>query len=176
MPDFLIRPYEAADLPAMDAVVGRAWAPFFHMLQERMGPDIFRWVRGEDWQAAKTGEVAAHCAERPDWCLVAEVEGRVVGFVTFVIYAHRPLGEISNNSVDPDFQGRGIAKALYRRALEIFQEQGCRCAKVVTGTDEPFAAARAAYEKIGFRPMLPHVEYYMELGDGRGETREARRE
>ena len=165
MADFTIRPYQPADLPAMNDVVGSAWAPFFAMLQERMGPELFRWVRGEDWQVEKMAEVMSLCDEHPEWCLVAEAEGRVVGFVTFVIYSHRPMGEISNNSVDPAFQGHGVGSGLYRAVLDLFRARGLKCAKVVTGTDEPFAAARRAYEKVGFRPMLPHVEYYMPLSE-----------
>ena len=169
MPDYVIRQYQPADVPALDEIIGQAWAPFFAMLEERMGPDLFRWVRGEDWRATKLAEVTGLCEEHPEWCLVAECDGQVVGFVTFVIYSHRSLGEINNNSVSPAYQGRGIAKALYRRVLEIFENRGLRAAKVVTGTDEPFAAARAAYEKIGFRPVLPHVEYYMPLPRAEGE-------
>ncbi len=169
MADFVLRQYQPADVPAFAEIIGQAWAPFFEMLEARMGESLFRCVRGEDWRAAKLAEVTGLCDEHPDWCLVAEVDGQAVGFVTFVLYSHRSVGEISNNSVLPAFQGRGIAKALYRRALEIFEAHGLGAAKVVTGTDEPFAAARAAYEKIGFQPMLPHVEYYMPLPRPEGE-------
>jgi ribosomal protein S18 acetylase RimI-like enzyme len=163
MSTFTIRPYQPGDLPAIGDVVLRAWTPYFDYLRERMGPELFAVVRGEDWAERKTQEIGKLCEEWPAWCLVAEVEGKIAGFVTYVIWEGRHTGEISNNAVDPDYQGQGLATALYQRVLDLFREQGLRWARVHTGLDPTHAPARTAYEKVGFTQRVTMVDYYMEL-------------
>ncbi len=157
------RPFQSDDLTAIGNIVRRAWKPYFDYLREQMGAELFAVLRGEDWAERKTREVGGQCEKRPEWCLVAEREGRVVGFVTYVIWGDHSTGEISNNAVDPDSQGQGVATGLYRRVLDLFREQGLRWAQVGTGLDATHAPARAAYEKAGFTSRVPSVTYYMEL-------------
>jgi ribosomal protein S18 acetylase RimI-like enzyme len=73
------------------------------------------------------------------------------------------IGEIGNNAVHPDVQGRGIGPQMYRHALERLRELGMRFVKVGTGGDPAHAPARRAYEKVGFDVQLPGVEYYCRL-------------
>jgi ribosomal protein S18 acetylase RimI-like enzyme len=86
-----------------------------------------------------------------------------VGFATFWIHAERRIGEIANNAVDPDFQGRGLAQQMYRAVLERFRREGLLYAKVQTGLDEAHAPARRAYERAGFDIRHETVTYYQKL-------------
>jgi ribosomal protein S18 acetylase RimI-like enzyme len=86
-----------------------------------------------------------------------------VGFVTFRLDREKLVGTIGNNAVDPAWQGRGIASAMYRRVLERFRAEGMRVACVETGLDEGHAPALATYRKVGFDREVPSVMLYQEL-------------
>jgi ribosomal protein S18 acetylase RimI-like enzyme len=99
----------------------------------------------------------------PELIVVAEVAGVVAGFCSYAIHDNEH-GEIRNNAVDPEYQGRGIGHALHVRVLEIMREKGCKYAEVETGMDDAYARARGAYEKLGFEPYHYAVRYTMRLG------------
>jgi len=165
MSEPVIRPVRPSDVASIEEIAVAAWEPVFAGFGEAMGEEMLRATRG-DWREEKARQVRTACQERPGQAFVAEdpETGRVAGFVTFHV-TERPtkLGEIGNNAVHPDFQGRGIATRLYGRVLERLRELGCTHAKVSTGGDEAHAPARRAYEKAGFSVMIPHVTYWMEL-------------
>ncbi len=94
---------------------------------------------------------------------VAELNGRVVGFVTFHADAASGVGEIDNNAVDPSAQGKGVAQRMYAAAFDEMRALGIRIVKVTTGGDPAHAPARRAYERAGFDVQLPSVTYYRQL-------------
>ncbi len=158
-----IRPAQAEDLPRMKEIAVQAWEPIYADYEARMDEELFSLLWPEGWQDEKARQVADHFQRRPEWCLVSELNGQVVGFITFVLKHAQKIGEIGNNAVDPDYQGRGIGSAQYRHVLELFCEKGMVYAEVRTGLDEGHATARAAYEKIGFRLIVPKGRYYRKL-------------
>lgn len=158
----IIRPYRPADLEALCDIAVAAWRPYFEGLLEEMGQELFEAAFG-DWPAEKTRQVRQFCDDTPQWCLVSEVDGVVVGFITYRLQEDRELGIIGNNAVIPEYQGRGIGTEQYRRVLEAFEESGIRFAKVTTGLDPFHAPARAGYEKAGFEPFVEMVDYYREV-------------
>ena len=163
MPDRVMRPFEQDDLPRLCEIAVLAWTPIFEHWEAQMSPEMFAAAFGPDWRIEKAGQIEQFCTHYPQWCLVTEVDGVVVGFVTWVLKVDRQLGEIGNNAVDPEYQGMGIGTGQYRRALEVFRDEGMRFARVQTGLDEPHAPARAAYEKVGFRQFVPSVTYLREV-------------
>ena len=129
-----------------------------HWLEERFGQ-----VGGRPWEEWKRAEVSRFLEAHPDWIMVAEIDGRIVGFATFALNRERGVGEICNNAVDPACQGQGIGQKLYQRLLEIFRQEDMRLAWVETGLEEAYAPARRAYEKVGFQPFHEAVYYVQEL-------------
>ena len=77
-------------------------------------------------------------AEQEVW--VAVLEGRLAGFV-----AHKP-GWVDHLAVHPDFQGRGVGRALMARAMEPGQP-------LQLWTFQRNARARRFYERLGFAPV-----------------------
>lgn len=160
----VIRWARADDLEAIIATALRAWEPIFRERGETLGEDLMRRDRGGgNWREKKAQEIRNHCESLPDSVLVTELDGRVVGFLTF--HANRESGilSIGNNAVDPDYQGRGLGTAQYEYVLAWAREGGLLYAKVLTGLDDCHAAARAAYERAGFDMAIPHVTYYKKL-------------
>lgn len=128
-----------------------------------MGDELFTH-RHHNWEERKKREVLAACEGNDQFvALVAEIDSRIVGFVTFRIDSKTRDGVIGSNAVDPEVQGRGVAQALYRLALEQMRISGVRYVSVLTGGDEGHAPARRAYERIGFTLAVPTVTYYLLL-------------
>ena len=161
--NLVIRPARDEDVPRMREIAVQAWAPVYSDFRERMGEELYRLEMPTDWRADKADQVSDFYREHPNRCLVTEINGRVVGFITFVLYREKSIGEIGNNAVAPDWQGQSIGTAQYHRVLDIFRQEGMKYAKVYTGLDAAHASARAAYEKVGFKPLMPYVTYYRKL-------------
>jgi len=161
--DLVIRPARDEDVSRMREIAVKAWSPIYAGYRERMGEELYKLAMPGDWRKDKANQVSDFYHEHPDWCLVAEQEGRVVGFITFVLQRDKRIVEIGNNAVDPDCQGYGVGTAQCQRVLEIFREEGMKYAKVGTGLDPAHAPARAMYEKVGFKQMFSFREYYEKL-------------
>jgi putative acetyltransferase len=90
----------------------------------------------------------------PEWSLVAEVDGRVVGhvMVSFVGLRdeakERRVCSLAPLAVAPDFHGRGIGSALVRAVTATVDAAG-----------EPFVVLEGSpvfYGRVGFEHALPH--------------------
>ncbi|GAH38498.1 unnamed protein product [marine sediment metagenome] len=158
-----IRPARDQDLPRMKEIAVQAWQPIYADYEARMGEELFSLLHPDGWKDEKASQVADHFQGWPEWCLVAEVNGQIAGFITFTLDADRNIGEIGNNAVDPNCQGCGIGSAQYAYVLELFREEGMAYAMVGTGLDEAHAPARAAYDRVGFELMIPMGRYYRKL-------------
>ena len=130
-----------------------------HHLRERR----YGRLGGRSWQEWKGGDLAAFAEQHPEQILVAEVDGRVVGYCSYHLDRERRIGAIGNNGVDRTFRNRGIATRLCERVLEILRDEGMIAAEVLTGLDEGHAAARRTYEKVGFEPLMRSVRYVRDL-------------
>jgi len=159
----VIRPYRPEDLATVVDIANRAWQPIYDMYLETYGESLFATVI-PDRMTCKGAQVESHCQAHPDGILVCEVEGRVVGFVTFRLNERDGVGEIGNNAVDPDCGLKGIGQQMYRAALDCFRARGMAFAKVGTGLDWAHAPARRAYERAGFNISHQNVTYWQELG------------
>jgi len=83
--------------------------------------------------------------KQPEAQLVAEVEGKIVGFLRgeFVFKERKAI--VAHIAVHPKYQGKGIGGKLIRHFEKLAKEKGLR--KVSLGT--PFA--RGFYEKLGYK-------------------------
>jgi ribosomal protein S18 acetylase RimI-like enzyme len=128
-----------------------------------MGQKLFEIVF-PDWRAEKAGQVQRACQPQSSTAVfVAEVDGLVVGFITFYAHEGDRVGTIGNNAVHPQWQGQGIGPALYEHVFARLRDLGFRAVRVSTGGDPSHAPARRAYEKAGFDVRLPQVDYYRRL-------------
>jgi ribosomal protein S18 acetylase RimI-like enzyme len=167
-----IRAAEAGDSARCQEIAVAAWEPIHARRRELLGEAIYARLHSR-WQEEKAGQIAASFERHLGWIAVATVPAaapasdaggeEIAGFVTYRLDAAGLVGEIGNNAVDPAWQGRGIASALYWHVLAQFREAGMKVAKVTTGLDEGHAPALATYRKVGFDREAPSVTLYQEL-------------
>jgi predicted N-acetyltransferase YhbS len=118
----IVRPEEPRDYAAITDVNIRA---FDHRLSEALIVVLQRQRPGFD----------------PDLAPVAEIDGRIVGNAVFCPQTLRLLGEdvsgvlLAPIAVDPDYQRRGIGKALIEHGHRVAREKGYALAVLVGHTE-----------------------------------------
>src|SRR5215475_5752791 len=97
---------------------------------------------------------------------VADVDGRVIGFATWLGAGH--ITEIEDLFVDPDWMRQGVGRALVLDLIALAQRRGVRRVEV---TGNPHA--RAFYERVGFTcdhevdtPLGPGLRMHRDLASG----------
>ena len=164
---WVVREARPEDAAAGGAIAVRAWEAVHDLRLHLVGAELHERL-WHDWRVDKAAAVERHVRERFSDAAVAtvgDVRGEaVIWFVTWHYRdASRSIAEIGNNAVAPDWQGRGVATALYGHALSAFRRSGAGVACVSTGGDPAHAPARRAYQKAGFRIAVPSVTYYLSL-------------
>ncbi len=159
---YRIRVGDDRDIEALVGLSLLAWEPVFDSFRQIMGPAIFP-LAYPDWLAAQQQTVETYCKAQEDRVLlVAEADGRPIGFLTYELNHQSKTGEVMLLAVHPDYQNRGTGTELNMMALEQMKERGMKLAVVGTGGDPGHAPARRSYEKAGYTG-LPLVRYYKDL-------------
>jgi ribosomal protein S18 acetylase RimI-like enzyme len=82
-------------------------------------------ITGKPHEAQWESKIIEHLSNNPLGCLVAEADGDVVGFILGDIrgweFGIPKSGWIEIVGVDPEFQGKGVAKALIEKLNVYFQ-------------------------------------------------------
>ncbi|MGB0722814.1 MAG: GNAT family N-acetyltransferase [Gammaproteobacteria bacterium] len=100
------------------------------------------------------GKIFERMQRYPDYVLyVGEMNGAIVASHALLIMdnlGHRgaPSAIVEDVVVAPQWQGRGIGRAMIAHALEIARERGCY--KLVLSSNRRRLAAHRFYERLGF--------------------------
>lgn len=139
-----------------------AWVPVFVSFEQVLGSTIYKLI-WPDWNTSQKEVVETICGDTEKYTTwVAELDGTVVGFLTYELNDETKNGEVMLLAVHPEYQNRDIGTELNVFALEKMKESGMKLAVVGTGGDPGHAPARRSYEKAGYTP-LPLVRYYKDL-------------
>ena len=151
------------DLPALEEIRQKAFAPVFDSFRKILGETIY--TLAQEPEDAQQGQVLRHLfSPESVWRVyVAEWSGQTIGFVSIRLDAASKVGEIGLNAVDPSYSGRGFGTEMYRFANEEMRSAGMRVATVATGGDPSHGPARRAYQKAGFNVEIPSVWMCREL-------------
>lgn len=105
-------------------------------------------------------EVTDYFSSDPEYCLVAEMEGGIVGFVLATTIekegtAWRRYGYIGWMGVDEAFQRSNLGRRLYRRLEQRLKEDGVRM--IIADTQGDNLDAVAFFKAVGFTVRGEHL-------------------
>lgn len=158
MANYTIRRATRQDADTVMKIACRCWEIIYAGYREILGDELFSSVYHQPLEV-KMEAVGQEVME--DRTFVAEIDGVVIGFASYRFDGQ--IGVVGHNAVLPEHKGQGIAGKLYDKVFEMFYEHGCTIATVHTGLDDGHAAARRAYQKMGFEVGLPSIQYYKKL-------------
>lgn len=159
---YMIRKYKAEDLPVIVLIARQAWTAIYDMYHDTYRDELFSLLV-PDKDTAKEEQINAHVLYHPDWIYVCEENGKIAGFITFLLDPERKMGQIGNNAVDPECGLKGIGQQMYCAVFKRFKDEGMLYAQVTTGLDDSHLRARRAYERAGFNIKKEDVTYFKKL-------------
>ncbi len=112
-----------------------------------------REVFSDAWGA---GALSSHLASETACSLLAAWEGEPVGYLLGILLP--PEGEIYRIAVRPAWRGRGIARAILQRFLDICTERSVTSLYLEVRRSN--VAAQALYRSAGFLPCGERRSYY----------------
>ncbi|MBC7288342.1 MAG: GNAT family N-acetyltransferase, partial [Armatimonadetes bacterium] len=157
--ELVVEPYAPGDEKRMMEIAPRAfevWARYgidYSLPRERVDEAYRLEAQGYADRARRGDEGFA--------VFTAKREGLLIGYIVVCVDPHRSQlfglrwGVIVSLAVDPDFHHQGTGKALVRRAMEWFREQGCEYLEVTTDLNN--VAAIRTYEGAGFRAIYASI-------------------
>lgn len=157
-----IRPVSDNDIEDLVQLSLLAWEPVFTSFRQILGPNIYASIWPE-WKSSQREAIESVCKVGEKTIVwVAELDGRAVGFLAYVLDQKEKTGEVHLLAVHPEYQNQGIGTELNKFALIKMKESGMKMARVETGGDASHAQARRSYEKAGYT-ALPLVRYFKDL-------------
>lgn len=158
----LIRIGRVEEVDIACEIAALAWKPAYTHYRSQMGDEMFDALFG-DWRKSKADDIRSLCVAHPDQFLVAEVDGAVRGFATFLVQPEKSLGIVGNNAVHPNVQGQGLGNLLHQKIIAEFKQRGLKYAQVLVGQDDTHIAARKSYCKAGFSPSYEYGIMHQKL-------------
>ena len=125
-------------------------------------PDVMRIERASFREEYPRGVFLVFLENNPDTFLVAEYNGRVIGYV--MGYLRPDLeGHIMSIAVDPAYRGNGIGSALLTEVIERLIKKGAR----YIGLEVRVSNEKAIrlYERFGFKRIKRVIGYYADGED-----------
>jgi ribosomal protein S18 acetylase RimI-like enzyme len=148
-----LRSPRSADVPAVEALL-LASRPIFSDVECRTALDMFQ-----------AGLAAPH-EEHAYQLLVAEDDGSVAGYACFgSVPLTRGAFDLYCIAVAPERRGRGIGRALLRRAEELAASQGGRLLMAETSGRPAYEGTRAFYERAESWRSCARIRDFYAPGD-----------
>jgi len=154
----MIRRYCPTDLETLRQITVIC---FEHVSIDKNIEDYFGIVGGVDWKTRKALHIDVDAKANPNGIFVAEIEDKVVGYITTRIDTITKIGQIPNLAVLPDFQQKGLGQQLIQVALDYFKAEGMAIAKIETLAQNPVGTI--FYPKMGFVEVARQIHYVQSL-------------
>lgn len=134
-------------------------APVYHLGEELFTSDLYPYL----YRTWDKWEVIGLYNTDPEYCLVAEIEGQLAGFVlgTVIAKGSWTYGYIMWLGVSPHFQRRGVADKLVDTLVERTIEDGARF--MLVDTDPANTPAVRFFNRKGFGNSRQHIFLSMNL-------------
>jgi len=134
-------------------------APVYHLGEMLFTSDLYPFI----YRTWDQWEVIGLYNTDPEYCLVAESDEKLAGFVLGTIINKAPwtYGYILWLGVDPAFQRRGVADSLVDRLVERMIDDGARF--MMADTDPENVPAVKFFTRKGFNNVRRHIFLSMNL-------------
>jgi ribosomal protein S18 acetylase RimI-like enzyme len=131
-------------------------APVYHLGEELFTSEEFP-ILYRTWDPY---EVTDYFTSDPEYCLVAEAEGRIIGFILATTIekegtAWKKYGYVGWIGVDDALQRTNLGRRLYRRLEDRLRENGVRM--VIVDTEGDNEGAIGFLKALGFSPRAQHL-------------------
>lgn len=154
----LIRTFCPDDLPILKRIMVSA---FDGVSIDQGMQKLFGIIHDHDWQWRKARHLDEDAAREPSGIFVAEIDGRIVGFISTWQDREAGIGHIPNLSLEPDCRGKGFGRQLIEYALQHFRDNGLTHAKIETLVQN--AVGEHLYTSLGFREVARQIHFAAEL-------------
>ena len=118
-------------------------------------------LNGHDWRWRKARHIDDDVRANPNGIFVAQVGGRVVGYITALIDREAGKGRIPNLAVAAEFRGHGLGRQLIEHALEYFRREGMAYAMIETMAQNEIG--QHLYPACGFVEVARQVHFARKL-------------
>ncbi|MDM9584423.1 GNAT family N-acetyltransferase [Nostoc sp. GT001] len=134
-------------------------APVYHLGESLFTSDLYPYLyrTWDEW------EVIGLYNTDPEYCLVAETDGELAGFIlgTIITKASWTYGYILWLGVSPKYQRRGVADKLVDKVVARMIEDGARF--MLVDTDPTNTSALKFFSRKGFGNTRQHIFLSMNL-------------
>ncbi len=153
-----IRPYHSDDLTLLKEITVEAFqgVSIDHGVEREFGI-----INDHDWKWRKARHVEADACREPEGIFVAEVEGKVVGYISTWHDPEASIGYIPNMAFVPECRGQGMGRKLLEYALNHFRKLNLSLAKIETL--EQNAIGNHLYTSLGFKEIVKQVHFVAPL-------------
>ena len=134
-------------------------APVYHLGEELFTSNSYPYL----YRTWDQWEVIGLYNTDPEYCLVAQIEGQLAGFIlgTVITKASWTYGYILWLGVSPNFQRTGVGDALVEKLIERMVEDGARF--MLVDTDPANIPAVKFFTRKGFGNSRQHIFLSMNL-------------
>lgn len=122
---------------------------------------LYGLIAGKDWTFRKQRQLEEDISAHPEGIFIAEIENRVVGYISTHIDHESKIGRIMNFAVLPAQQKKGIGKDLMDRAMTHLKSECMEYVRIETL--EQNAAGKHFYPGLGFREVARQIHYVKKI-------------
>jgi ribosomal protein S18 acetylase RimI-like enzyme len=158
MKDLSIRRYRPEDLPAIKQLTLDSFAG---VTLEQNVEDKLGQLHGHDWRWRKARHLDEDAAVHPAGIFVAELQGRIVGYITTRLDPEAGRGRIPNLAVARELRGQGLGRQLIEHALDYFRREGLVYAMIETMAQNEIG--NRLYPSCGFIEVARQVHFARRL-------------
>ena len=154
----VIRSFCPDDLEAIKAITieGFEGVSVEHGIELQFGE-----IAGHDWRWRKARHVDEDVKEHAAGIFVAEVDSKILGYISTRLDPEAGKGRIPNLAVAASARGQGIGRKLIGHALDYFRTEGMGVAVIETMASNPLG--QSLYPSCGFEEVGRQIHYACRL-------------
>ncbi len=146
-----IRAFDAEqDSETVQMIVSEIWGGGDDALMEKE----YGIIGGKPWGEWMSQSVLSYLKDEGTRSFIAEKNGEVIGFCSYVIDEGRSRGTVGYNGVARKYQGQGFGRTMLDFVMAGIRSEGVEYAAVIVADNDEHAPARRNYVNHGFHNIM----------------------